>query len=83
MTTPCLLMGLFNVRFGRKFNASLVLIIAILFETNARWEYFDIKVCCGSLLELLSHVEIIVCDVCESFLLNKGALVAQINDLHF
>ena len=39
--------------------------------------------CCGSLLELLSRLEITVCDVCESFLLNKGALVAQINDLHF
>ena len=38
---------------------------------------------CGSLLELLSRVEITVFDVCESFLLNKGALVAQINDLHF
>ena len=32
--------------------------------------------CYGFLLELLSRVEITVCDVCESFLLNEGALVA-------
>ena len=45
---------------------------------------YKIKIiCCGSLLELLSRVKITVCDVCESFLLNEGALVAQINDLHF
>ena len=45
--------------------------------------YYQYYNCCGSLLELLSRSEITVCDVYELFLLNEGALVAQINDLHF
>ena len=33
--------------------------------------------------DLCSNYYLASCDLCELFLLNKGALVAKINDLHF
>ena len=60
------------------------LLYPLMINQSLNWiKKTNVHRCCGSLLELLSRVEITVFDVCESFLLNKRALVAQINDLHF